>query len=212
MPVRMTPALHPLVVALALAGCGGEGGLAPRDEATAHAQLVKPDATTAERFGMSQQPADHDHAAGESAADAKGPLHWDAPAGWVEQAPRSMRLVSYQVGESSECYLTLLGGTGGGERANLDRWRGQMGQAALTEEEYAAMPRVTLLGNSCPLLIATGDYQADTGEGASAQGLMGTLSTLPEGALFVKFVGPASEVAAARDEFTAFCESICEGH
>ncbi len=139
------------------------------------------------------------------------PFTWTAPAGWVEEAPRTMRLVSFRVGSAGECYITLLGGTGGGERANLDRWRQQVGEPPLSEAEYEALPRVNLLGASCPLLVAAGDHQADAGEARAAQGLMGTVRLLREGALFVKFVGPSEEVAAAREDFVAFCESIAEG-
>ena len=138
-------------------------------------------------------------------------LRWTAPEGWTDQGPRPMRAVSFQVGEATECYVSIIGGEGGGLVANLDRWSGQFGGSPLTPEELDALPRVTVLGRSCPLLEVHGTF-TDTMKGVvhADQALLGVPCVRAEGSVFVKMTGPADEVAAARADFEAFCASLEE--
>jgi len=138
-------------------------------------------------------------------------LRWTAPAGWADQGPRPMRAVSFRVGAASECYVSIIGGEGGGLVANLDRWSGQFGGQRLTPEQLDALPRVSVLGRECPLLEVHGTF-SDTMNGTvrTEQALLGVACVRPEGSVFVKMTGPADEVAAARADFEAFCASLEE--
>ena len=139
-----------------------------------------------------------------------GELEWSAPDGWQRGKERSMRLVTYHPGgdESTECYVTLLAGTGGGVDANLNRWAQQMGQAALSEAEIAALPEAMVLGQACKIIEVAGSYSGMSGESVGDATLMGTVCLTSAGALFIKMVGPTPQVQAARDEFVQFCESF----
>ncbi|MBX3315730.1 MAG: hypothetical protein KF902_02575 [Phycisphaeraceae bacterium] len=64
---------------------------------------------------------------------------WVAPAAWTEDpAPRLMRLATYMAPDPAgpvEVAITRFGGIVGGELANINRWRGQMGLGPIGEDE-----------------------------------------------------------------------------
>ena len=63
-----------------------------------------------------------------------------------------MRSVNLVAGEDTQCYLIELAGEAGGELANLNRWRGEVGHAPLDAAGLAELERVEFLGTSCALL------------------------------------------------------------
>lgn len=69
--------------------------------------------------------------------DAAGEVSWRVPAGWtVDPTPRSMRLATYLAPDPSgavEVAVTRFGGRVGGELANINRWRDQMGLAPIDD-------------------------------------------------------------------------------
>lgn len=76
-------------------------------------------------------------------ADSPGPsdprFPWAAPEGWVlDETPRQMRIATYMAPTDSgqqEIAVTRFGGRVGGELANINRWRGQMGLAPIGETQ-----------------------------------------------------------------------------
>ena len=79
------------------------------------------------------------------------PEPWAVPDGWTRDAePREMRLATYHApdpGGPIEVAITRFAGRVGGERANINRWRGQMGLAPIDEGELeAAIVRFGALG------------------------------------------------------------------
>lgn len=154
----------------------------------------------------------HDHSA---PAGAQGQavdvskLTWNAPADWVQGPDRDMRLVTYTTGEV-ECYVTVLGGDGGGVEMNINRWRGQMGQTPLSATEIAALPTLKMLGRKCPVVAIRGAYSGMDGTPQDGYMMMGVSCILPGNALFVKMVGPEAAVTAQLSSFGAFCESMQE--
>ena len=87
-------------------------------------------------------------------------LIWETPAGWVQAERSQMRPVNLAFGPNreGECYLSLLPGGGGGVLANVNRWRKQMGQPEITEEELAKMPKKTLMGIQGTYVSIDGAY------------------------------------------------------
>lgn len=144
------------------------------------------------------------------AEDGEGPFTYDLPEGWREAAPAQMRLVNLSAADASECYVSVLAGDGGGLLRNMNRWREQVGQGPLSARELAEMETVSLLGEDCPLLEATGEFTGMDDELRSAHTVLGTIRLTPKGTVFVKMVGPASEVAAERERFVEFVESLQE--
>lgn len=64
---------------------------------------------------------------------------WAVPEGWVfDETPRQMRIATYMAPTESgeqEVAVTRFPGRVGGELANINRWRGQMGLSPITEAE-----------------------------------------------------------------------------
>lgn len=157
----------------------------------------------------------HDHASPSPAAAAtpSSRFTWEAPEGWREGEPRRMREVTYFVGEgdAAECYVSLLGGDGGGLEANIQRWCDQMGAAQLSEVDFAALERLPVLGGEGVLLEVDGHY-AGMGEADLADArLLGLVCLLGDTAVFVKMIGPVAVVDAERESFVRFCKSLSLG-
>jgi hypothetical protein len=110
--------------------------------------------------------------------------------------------------QSAECYVTLLPGAAGGAAANLNRWRGQMGQAAMDETQLAALPRIACLGQEAPLLLVEGTYTGMGGPARADSLFAGTVVQSEGKTVFVKCVGPKSLVEPQLDAFKAFCKSL----
>jgi len=134
-------------------------------------------------------------------------LEADPPADWRAEE-RAMRLLSYKIGEGSECSVSAFNG-GIGE--NVNRWRQQMGQPPLDAASIGALPRVELVGAQAAVAVIEGDF-TDSMNGVQIPDAMmlGVVCPLPAETLFVKMWGPATEVAARRAEFDAFVKSLRE--
>ncbi len=228
----------PVMMAMALVACEDSADqtrvISDYRELDAPVIGVDPEMSTAERLGFI--PHDHDHhhhhdhdpvPGGPDVAPAQeaepvvpqqqgtspsrqSVLAWSAPQGWVQAPERPMREVTFVFGDDSaaECYVAVLHGDGGGLVANLNRWLNQFSQSGLSEEEVAALPRVSMLGTEAVIIEAEGDYTGMVGDVLPDAALLGAVCPMPEFTVFVKMTGPASDVLAERDAFLAFCESL----
>lgn len=137
-------------------------------------------------------------------------LSWTAPEGWTRAPDRTMREVTFTAGASGqvECYVSVLGQTGGGIEANINRWAGQMGVEALDAGAIEALPRITLLGRPAPLVEFVGRYTDMTGRQYEGYMMLGAIGQWGDQAVFIKMVGPETEVRDHKTRFVAFCESL----
>ena len=66
-------------------------------------------------------------------------LTWTTPAGWTEVPPSEMRVASFKVagadGKQADVSVVPLPGMAGSDFANVNRWRGQVGLPAATDDE-----------------------------------------------------------------------------
>lgn len=152
-----------------------------------------------------------DQEAEEPTGERQHPLVWTTPEGWTESPPSQMRLIDFKIGPAQEveCYLTAMPGTAGGLAANLNRWRTQMGQAPLTEEEIEKLPRKSLLGTPSHFLSIDGEFKgvgAETGQAGFR--MLGMIQQAPELTIFVKMTGPKDIVEKNTAAFEAFCASV----
>lgn len=163
-----------------------------------------------------QQEADphagHNHGPGEGhgGGQSAGPtpdlaLNWKAPSDWIQGEQRAMREVTFTIG-GVECYVSILGGAAGGAEANARRWREQLGQTGPVDVN--ALPTLDVLGTKAPLVEARGDFKGMAGEQRQGQAMLGVICQLEGKTLFVKMVGPATEVDAQKEKFKAFCRSL----
>jgi hypothetical protein len=124
-------------------------------------------------------------------------LAYDAPPGWKELAPTSMRAANFLVAGDprAECVLTLLAGDAGGLTANVQRWRGQMGAPPLDASAIAALPRVEFFGGTAAWLDVRGAYTSMGSTSAQPDHrLVGLLRIDAGGSAFLKLTGPANIV------------------
>ena len=157
----------------------------------------------------------HEHAPGgaggggaQAGAGAAEGIAWEVPAGWAVEGGSGMRLVTFHAG-AVECYLTVLGGDGGGVVGNIQRWVGQLGLTPPTAEEVGELETLKVLGVVTPLLEATGAFSGMGATQAIADTTMlGIVCVLEDRAIFIKMLGPSAAVAAERESFLGFLASM----
>lgn len=161
--------------------------------------------------GSAEHGADAEHAH-EATAGTSGGFSFVAPPGWHQTEPRTMREVNFAIAHSAdtECYITRLGGDGGGLLPNLNRWRSQFGEGPLSSDELAALERVTMLGQEVAVLEVGGDFTGMDGKPRTNQGMLGVAWIGAGESLFVKLVGAKDVVHAERANFIAFVQSLRE--
>jgi hypothetical protein len=196
------------LVALAVLPACGDGGT---KEITTKRTVSQPQTpshpestSTAERMGL--RPI--------APATSSTGFSWDAPETWQALPPQQFRPANFRAGAQGdvECYLSVLGGTGGGIAANVNRWRGQMGLEPLDEAAIEQLPSIAMLGSEALLVELEGAFGGMSGENAQEDAnLLGAMLIDDGQAIFVKMTGPAASVAAERDQFLAFCASLKHG-
>lgn len=152
----------------------------------------------------------HDHAAHASASVDPSELTWIKPAHWTVGEGSSMRVVTFDVPDSpgSQCWVTVLPGTAGGVLMNLNRWRREVGLDPITEGDLDSLPHLRVLGRDSVLLEVEGGYQGMSGPRIDEALLFGVVCDLGDSLMFVKMVGPKSDLSDERSHFIAFCESL----
>lgn len=152
---------------------------------------AKTGASPEERFGIRQHP-----------------FLWTAPDSWLPQSQSQFRIINYQVGENTECYVTVLPGGGGGIGPNLDRWRGQMGLEPMGENGLTELELKPFLGAEAFSVSYDGNFQGMQGSASDGYRMLGLIQQFSGLMISAKMIGPAEEVKAATAEFYKFCESI----
>jgi hypothetical protein len=149
-------------------------------------------------------------AAAPSGSSSPNGLSWSAPAGWTRTGDRPMREVTFQVGAggTGECYVSLLGGDGGGLLPNINRWRRQMGADEISEAALADLPGVAMCGAQGVVVEFKGRFEGMGGETVDDALLLGAVCLLGDRSVFVKFIGPEPVVAPEREAFLGFCRSL----
>lgn len=133
------------------------------------------------------------------------PFVADVPEEWRPVAG-SQRLFHHQFGDGGEVYVSQLGGT---MRQMLDIWRGEIvGAGQLSDEQFAAVPKVPMLGQEAWLLDVAGDYRSMGGTQIDGGRLIVAATEADGGILFAKMFGKAEDVEAQRGAFLRFCASL----
>jgi len=154
-------------------------------------------------------PAANDMAAMANTAvrTADGPgLQWTAPAGWQSEPASAMRKATYRVtganGASAELAVTAFPGDVGGELANVNRWRNQLGLAPIGAAELAAaVTRLSVNG----LEVGVVDF---TNDASPATRMLGAIVPFGNATWFFKFTGAPELLEAEKAAFFALVQSI----
>lgn len=181
--------------------CGGDVVVVEIEQHRENGRKVELDKTIADRFLVSQ--TDSGQPTPESVIAEL--LVWTVPEGWVQLPSRQFRAINLKVGEV-ECYVSVL--TGGGVAGNLNRWRGQMGQAPLTAAEIDKLETITIFEREARFLDTTGTYESMLAGSKDGYRMRAVYAQFPQFAMSVKMVGPDAEVVGQDAAFRSFCASL----
>jgi len=135
----------------------------------------------------------------------QGSLKWSLPKGWSEVPGEGMRFATFKspVPGKNEATVVVLPGAAGGELANVNRWRGQIGLGPIDEAALAAA-RVVVKTKAGALNVY--DF---TSEGQTKSRMVTGLISTPDGnTWFLKLTGDAAPVAKAKPDFMRILESL----
>ena len=130
-------------------------------------------------------------------------IKWKIPAGWTEVPPSSMRYASFSApaedGGKIDISVVTFPGDGGSDADNINRWRGQMGLAAI--DSNAATSQVAPLKTE-DTNFSTTDIAGDKTRTIAAW-------TRRDGRVwFFKATGPNAAVEKEKTNFVKFIESV----
>ena len=131
-------------------------------------------------------------------------LKWTLPKGWSEAAGGgSMRFATFKtpVEGKVEGTVVVLPGAAGGELANVNRWRDQIGLPPL-DEAGLAKARTTLKTKAGALNVY------DFSSPAKGRLVAGLISTPDGNTWFLKLTGDADSVAKAKPDFITILGSV----
>ncbi len=132
-------------------------------------------------------------------------LRWKLPRGWTEAPGGSMRYATLKppVQGKIDVSVTVLPGPAGGELANVNRWRNQIGLAPLDDAALAKARKVV----KAPVgAVSLYDF---AGSGDKGSRMIAGLVLASDGnSWFLKMVGDDAPMAAARADFLAMLESL----
>lgn len=131
--------------------------------------------------------------------DAPG-LAWSVPAGWSQRTGSGMRLATLMppVGGGVELSVVRLAGDAGGDLANVNRWRGQLGLA----------PVDSLAGQAETVAAPAGPARVVALSSADGRALLGAILQDGDSCWFFKLTGPAAAVARLEADYRSFIRSL----
>ncbi len=176
-----------------------------QDEIT-HARVAKaamvPDSSTPP--GMPPIGASSDDVPPPTTPAGSSALRWRLPKGWTEGQAGGMRYATLKpsVAGRIDVSVVVLPGEAGGELANVNRWRGQIGLAPIDEPALASARR--------PLETPAGTVSVYdfTSEGQAKSRMIAGLLAANGSSWFLKMVGDAGAVGAARPDFMHWLETL----
>jgi hypothetical protein len=140
----------------------------------------------------------------------RGAVTWQAPADWEEQPASGPRRGTFKIhgkdGIEADLSITAFPGDVGGLLANVNRWRGQIQLPPFTQPDLAqVVTPLSASGRNVSFVDIVSDKPIKDGKKSRILG--GTLA-LDDETWFFKLSGPDELVAARKDEFKKFLETI----
>jgi hypothetical protein len=157
-------------------------------------------------LGLQEAPAPISEPAPEAASDAP---KWNVPAQWVETPPRAMIFKSFEVagdaGAKAEITVSFFPGDVGGVLANINRWRGQMGQPPIEAGQLDGVTESLSAVDGQATLVDFMGANAKTGQPAR---LVGVIVPHGDNTWFYKLMGDAKVVGGQKDSFVQFVKTV----
>ncbi len=188
--------------ALLAAGCR-------RDEVTHYRVPKEPPPTFTRTAGSGEGGAMGGGAVNDVGAPPRpgGKLRWKLPKGWSESGSDAsgMRYATLKppVEGKVDVSVVVLPGPAGGELANVNRWRGQIGLPPVDEPTLAASRRAVKTAGA-----GTVNVYDFTSEGNVKSRVVAGLTEKEGSTWFVKMSGDAGPVAKAQPDFLRLLETL----
>lgn len=135
-------------------------------------------------------------------------LKYNLPDGWKEKPLTQLRVASFEIsenGKTADVSVIPLGGMAGGDLANVNRWRGQVGQVPQTEDELKkSAEAVEVAGQPADLYDIAG---TSPGSGDAAR-IVGAILHTADTAWYFKMMGDADLAEKNKPAFVAFLKSV----
>jgi hypothetical protein len=143
-----------------------------------------------------------------AASASEGKPQWTVPAGWKEIPGGQFLVAKFTLGEGTTpaaVNVSMSAGDGGGLLANVNRWRGQLGQSPWSEAELQKTATELALADGKATLVEMSGTDARTGQAATVVGAI-----VPRGGQtwFYKLMGDAASVAGQKEAFTQFVKGV----
>jgi hypothetical protein len=131
-------------------------------------------------------------------------IAWDLPKGWMEARTGGMRLATLKPPAAGKVDVSviMIPGAAGGELANVNRWRGQIGLQPIDE---AARLRMRKEVQSKAGAVSVYDFAS---EGPDKQRMIAGVLFVDGRSWFVKMVGDDEPVATSRAGFAKLLETL----
>lgn len=157
--------------------------------------------------GLQGIPNPHgDAAPADAAADAP---KWSVPAQWVATAPRAMIYKSFSVSGDSdakaEVTVSFFPGDVGGVLANVNRWRGQLGQPQIEADQLASVTKALDTAAGPATLVDFSGTDSKTGQPAR---LVAVIVPHGDNTWFYKMLGNGALVENQKDAFVNFVKTV----
>jgi hypothetical protein len=192
---------------LLISGCG-------RDDVKSY-QVAKPKPTAAQPTPASLPPG-HPEVGPAMPGGLPDPgvamrprVTWKTPEGWSETAPGTMRVGSFKIkgkdDKQADVSIIPLAGAAGGEVANVNRWRGQVGL------EPASADEIRKLAQHVEVAAQPADLYELSGKNPGSGDPLGVLAAIArrEGtAWFFKMTGDPGVIADQKPAFVEFLKAI----
>jgi len=136
------------------------------------------------------------------------PIKGEAPDNWLTLPTTKFRILNYRFGESGlgEVYVSI---SSGSVIENVNRWRKQFGEEALTPTSFSDVERIDIVGVSGVWMESAGEYGAGMGAGAKpGYGLAGVVADSGGQIITVKMIGPENEVDAEKPALREYVASL----
>jgi hypothetical protein len=138
---------------------------------------------------------------------ASGPeLTWSAPGDWAAKPASMMRKATYTLtagGATADLAITAFPGDVGGDAANVNRWRGQVGLPTVSDAEaLASIERLNVNG------LAIGVVDVCDKSSPNSAHLIGAMVPFEGATWFFKLLGPDAVVGPQKAAFLGFVNTI----
>jgi hypothetical protein len=135
-------------------------------------------------------------------------LKYTLPDGWKEKALTQLRVASFEIsdgGKNADVSVIPLGGSAGGDAANVNRWRGQIGQPPLDEAGLKQSSEAVQVGSQPADLYDIAGTSPGSGDD---ERIVGTILHTEETTWYFKMMGDSALVEKNKPAFVALLKSI----